>query len=378
MSDFRHSATTTTLLLACAALLASRAPLHAGATWDAVEVWKGKDAFERIRVGRPDAQDPKLQIVAVDQGGNVVLVHYDGGEARAAVVYQHPSELTGLVVADVDPSVPGEEIYVGGAVRGEDGGTVTQIVITPQGTSARRLWIGSAYVHSIERIDPGAHGEPPRLLVSTYAGEIHVLTPAPGEQPWPDRLLHREAPGPDVETPKIKDAAFLRDAAGGPRHEALVAFKTGRALLIDIDRPEQARFVHDEPGGLSRVTADQDGGAYVTGYHGRVLHFLRTLDGFRIEAMAHEGSDSGLRGLVLGRFPLPQGGVAPMAIFGFHGLCRALTPRLGAWDTTTLFRDLDRGHTIEAADLVAGNDADELIVSGYSKRIAVLVARPAE
>ncbi|MFO0982634.1 MAG: hypothetical protein U1E76_13030 [Planctomycetota bacterium] len=363
------------LRMALVALAQCAAAARAGVTWEMVEVWRGDDAFERIKVGRPDPGDPRLQIVAVDQGGHVVLVHYDGGVPRASVVHHHRSELTGLVVADVDPAVPGEEIYVGGAESGEQGGTVTQIVITEQGANAARIWLGGAYVHSIERVDPGVRGEPARLLVATYAGEIHLLTPAARGEPWPDRILHREATSADPEDVKIKDAAFLRAASGGARHEALVVFKTGRALLLDIERPEQARFVHTEPGGLSRVTADADGGAYLTGYQGRVLHLARAGDAWRIEVMAHEGPESGLRGLVLGRFPLPQGGVAPMAVFGFHGLCRALTPRLGAWDTTTLFRDRDRGHTIEAADLVAGNDADELIVSGYSRRIAVLVAR---
>jgi len=152
-------------------------------------------------------------------------------------------------------------------------------------------------------------------------------------------------------------------------------WKTGRALLVDVDRPDAARFVHDEDGGLSRVSPDPDGGAYVTGYKGRVLHFV--LDGatLRVECIDQEFTDSGLRGIVQGRFPLPQGGVAPLAIFGFHRLCRALSPRLSAWDATTLFRDVERGHAIEPCDLVPGNDADELVLAGYSNRIVVLVAR---
>jgi hypothetical protein len=41
----------------------------------------------------------------------------------------------------------------------------------------------------------------------------------------------------------------------------------------------------------------------------------------------------------------------------------------------TLLRDIERGHSLVAADLVPGDDADELVLGGYSKRITVLVAR---
>ena len=344
--------------------------------WEPVEVWRGDSAFERVKVGRPDATDPSPQLVGVDQGGHVVVVHWqDGAQPRGEIVWTQPSELTGLWVGDIDPSVPGEEIYAGGAVKGDEGGTVTQIALTSDGPRARRVWTGTGYVHSITRIP----GEAPRLLVTTYKGEIRVLSPAADGGPWDDRLIYTDpdAGSPDKERPKIKDAGFLADASGAVPHEALVVWKTGRALLIDLERPDAAKFVHDEDGGLSRVSPDEDGGAYVTGYKGRVLHFVRAGGGLQVVCIDQEFTDSGLRGITQGHFPLPQGGVAPLAIFGFHRLCRALSRREGAWDTTTLFRDVERGHVLEAADLVPGNDADELVLAGYSNRIVVLVARPA-
>jgi hypothetical protein len=363
------------LLLSFALAACATTPRGDVVRWQPIEVWKGDAAFERARIGRPDASDPNPQIVGVDQGGRVVLVHWtDGAAPRGEVLFTNPSEMTGLYVGDADPSVPGEEIYAGGAVKGDEGGTVTQIAVAPGGVVARRIWTGTGYVHSITRVP----GEGVRLLVTTYKGELHLLSPAPGEGPWNDRLIFTDpdAASPDVERPKMKDAGFLVDPSGRTPHEALVVFKTGRTLFVDVDRPETARFVHDEPGGLSRVCPDADGGAYVAGYAGRVLHFVRDGNGFKVEAIDHEGPDSGLRGVALGRFPLPQGGVAPLAVFGFHRLCRALSQREGAWDTTTLFRDVERGHVLEACELVAGNEADELVLAGYSNRIVVLVARP--
>lgn len=362
------------ILLACSSAGGGRA---APPRWHPVVLWQGADAFERVRTGRPDAADPRLQIVGVDQGGNVVLIHWSGGDARAEVIHRHPGELTGLLLADLDPSIPGEEIYVGGSEQGEEGGAVVQLAVTPDGTRVRRLWSGDAYVHSLEAID-AQHGRPRGLLVSTYAGQVLRLEPAAGDGSWSGGTLFADAPSDDRERPKIKDAAFLATSDGSPRHEALLAFKTGRLLHLDLDAPASARFLHDEAGGLSRVTADPDGGAWITGYAGRVLHFRRADGGggggFACDVLACEGADSGLRGLVAGRFPLPDGRVAPLALFGFHALCRALVPSEGAHDVVTLFHDIDRGHCIEAADLVPGNDADELLLAGYSRRIVALVA----
>jgi len=332
--------------------------------WEPTVCYEARAAIERIRCGRLDSGSPLPQAVSVDQAGDVALVHFGPGGPRSEVVYRNGVELTGLALGDVDPSVPGAEIYVGGFQHDEQGkehgGAVYQIV---PGQPARTIWSGSAYVHSIEIAGPR------ELLVSTYAGEVHLVEPGGS-----DRLLFADAPGTDIERPKIKDAGLLVDPAGGARHEALVAFKTGRLLYIDLAHPESARFVHDEAGGLSRITPDPEGGAYVTGYFGRLLHFTRDGTAWRFDVLDQEGVDSGLRGAVLGRFPA-GGTTAQLAVFGFHKLCRALVARAGVLDPVTLYVDIDRGHSIEAADLVPGNEADELLIGGYSKRVTMLVAR---
>jgi len=332
--------------------------------WEPTVCYEARGAIERIRCGHVDAADPLPQALSVDQAGDVALVHFSGGKPRSEVLYRNGTELTGLAIGDADPSIPGAEIYVGGYLRGEagkeQGGAVYQLV---PGREARTIWSGSAYVHSIEIAGPRA------LLVSTYAGEVHLVEPGGA-----DHLLWADAPGTDVERPKIKDAGLLADPAGGARHEALVAFKTGRLLWIDLAHPESARVVHEEQGGLSRITPDAQGGAYVTGYFGRLLHFTRAGADWRFEVLDQEGTDSGLRGAVLGRFPA-AGETAGIALFGYHKLCRALVAHSGVLDPFTLYVDIDRGHTIEAAELVAGNDADELLIGGYSKRVTLLVAR---
>lgn len=379
----RRASSFETILLSAAtcAIVGCTTPGSHATAWEARTCFRSRAPIERIRCGRPDASDASLQAVSVDQAGTVALIHFERGEPRAEVLHENGTELTGLAIGDVDERVAGDEIYVGGYLPGklgeENGGIVLQIAVSPSGgarASVRRIHTGDAYVHSIEIVPPRAAGDHARLLVSTYAGEVHLLAPTPGDAPWNDRVLYRDARSDDPERTKIKDAGMLRDPQGRAPHEALIAFKLGRLLWIDVDAPESARFVHDEPGGLSRVTPDADGGAYVTGYAGRVMHFVREGAGFRIDVLDQETADSGLRGCVVGDFPAGRDR-ARFAIFGFHKLCRALVPRLGVLDPFTLYVDVDKGHAIEAGDVVPGNGADELLIGGYSKRVTLLVAR---
>lgn len=347
--------------------------------WQPVVCHEGSASLERIRCGRPDPGDPNLQAMGVDQAGDVTLVHFSSGVPRSETIYRHGSELTALLPSDLDGSIPGEELYVGGYARGDGregvGGAVVQLALGGAAPRVRRVWEGSAYVHSIERIEPQRAGDVAQLLVTTYDGELHALEPVAGTGPWKDTLLFRSAPELDPETLKIKDAAFLIDPSGRAPHELVVVFKLGRVLFLDLDRPQDARVVHEETGGLSRVTRDALGGAYITGYFGRVLRVNRSGDGLAFEVIDQEGTDSGLRGLALGRFPVDATTTADKVIWGFHRRCRALVERQGVLDPVTLFVDIERGHALDAADLVPGNDADEILVGGYSKRITMLVAR---
>ncbi len=375
-----NSLSSASIALALAlAISACRAP---AIDWTPTVVYRAEGAIERIRAGRVDPADPGPQAVSVDQAGDVALVHFAGAAPRAEVLQRAGAERTGLVIADVDPSEPGVELYAGGAIvdaeKKEIGGAVDELVVTRDPAArvrVRRIHSGPAYVHSIERIPPQRPGEPAGLLVSNYAGEVRRLAPS-ASGAWSERVLYRAPAASDPEVLKIKDAGFLLDPSGRAPHVALVAFKLGRLVALDLDAPESARVVHEEAGGLSRVTPDPDGGAWVTGYAGRVLHVVPEGASFRVDVVDQEGTDSGLRGAVLGTFPIGGGETANLAVFGFHRRCRALLPRKGVLDPVTLFVDVERGHAIEAAELVPGNAADELLLGGYSKQVTLLVARP--
>lgn len=316
----------------------------------------------------------------------MVHVAFRRGVAPAAsVIYDNDrSEMTGLCIADADPSVPGEEIYGGCYEPGKDGqgGNVVQVVRTADGWSTKRIFEAGAYVHAIAAVPPATPGGPVRLVAATYANELHVLTPA-ADGSWRPSLVYRGPqkfadPLPKDPRPRMKDVAILRDPSGRPPHEAMAVLAGGDAVYVDLDRPGSGKVITVEEGGWGRVCADEGTGAYACGYRGRIAHFTRDASNeFRMEILEQEGVDSGLRGMVTGRFPVPGlgGEVAPLATFGFYARCRLLMPRSGAWDPVTVCMDTGRGHSQAAADLVPGNDADELVIAGYSKRITVLVPR---
>jgi hypothetical protein len=380
MNEIRGTLPTILLaLIACLCAGCAAAPCH-DVEWKPIVAFQGKKPIERIRVGRPDPSDPNLQAVSVDQNGDVALMHFKDGQPSSEIVYANGAELTGLVIGDVDRSVPSEQIYAGGWLRNAEGkettGAIYQIVVQP-GAKARvhQIFACPVYVHSIERVPLQSPTDIPKLLVSTYDGKIHLLTPTSGNGPWDDRVLFTVPPTSDPEAVKAKDAVFVKDPTGRAPHEALVAYKAGHLYSIDLDHPEAARLILEEPGGLSRLTPDAGTGAYLTGYFGRLMHFRREGTEWKYDVLDSEGVDSGLRGAVLGNFPVTSDTTAHMAVWGFHKKCRLLVPRLGVLDPVTIFVDVDKGHTLEVADLVPGNGADELLVGGFSNAVKMLVAQ---
>ncbi len=367
-------------LLAClGAGCASTTPCQ-DVEWKSVVAFQGVKPIERIRVGHPDSTDPGLQAVSVDQNGDVALMHFKDSKPRSEIVYTNGAELTGLVLGDIDRALPGEQIYAGGWVQNAEGkettGAIYQIVLHPGAKArVRQIFACPVYVHSIERVPLQSPTDVPKLLASTYDGKIHLLTPTSGSGMWNDRVLFQTPTTSNPEDVKAKDAVFMVDPTGRPPHEALIAYKAGRLFAFDLDHPEATHMILEEPGGLSRLTLDPKGGAYLTGYFGRLMHFHREGTEWKYDVLDSEGVDSGLRGAVLGNFPVTSDTTAHMAVWGFHKKCRLLVPRLGILDPVTIFVDVDKGHTIEVADLVPGNGADELLVGGFSNAVKMLVAQ---
>lgn len=335
--------------------------------WTATTVWTGDGKVECVRTGDADPLSPGPEVVGVDDRGRVIVVRFP--EARAEVVFQHTARLTGLLVADVDPSVAGAEIYAGGHLEGETGGAVFQIVLGGSTPRTRLVYRGDAFVHAMGCAPPAAPGGSPQLVVTDYAAQVRLATPAPGGDVWPARLLHTEPPTDVVEGTEMKDVVVGRIGGRGPR-TAFIAVKSGRGIVLDLD-DGTVDVALVERGGIARAALDDAGRLWLAGTEGRVLRVDGGPAGWRVTPVFQDVA--GLRGVVRGRFPV-DGGVAPIAVFGYANACRALRPGSdGAWAATTLFEDEARGHWLAAADLVPGNAGDELALASYAGALRILV-----
>lgn len=350
-----------------AALLAACATASApeeGVVWASHVAWRGDGKVECVRVGDADAASAGPEVVGVDDVGRVVVVRFPS--MRGEEVWRHTARLTGLLVADVDPSVPGSEIYAGGHFEGESGGAVFQVVLVPGAPARVRLvHRGAAFVHAMARIEPARAGEPPQLLVADYAATVHLATPAPGAGPWPTRVVHVEPPTDVVEGTEMKDAVAL----GGRR--AFVAVKSGRGVLLDL-AAGTAEAIHVEPGGIARAAADDAGRLWLAGTAGRAVLLERGDFGWRATPLFQD--TDGLRGVALGSFPL-AGGPARAAFFGYSRRCHLLRPVTPvAWEATPVLEHADRGHWLAAADLVPEAPGDELAIASYGGTVEILVS----
>lgn len=356
--------------------LHAAAPASSGSGWVATHVWQGAASVQRVAIGDADPAQPGLEVVGVDEAGGVIVGWPQVTPPTSREVARHGGRLTGLTVADVDPDVPGSEIYVGGFREAEQDGAVVQVVLTPEGARQRVVYGGPHFVHAVARLEPAPGSTTPRLLVTDYDGAAFVATPAAGDGPWPMVEVYREPPETGAEDRKVKDAAVLRTAPGGAAAGVFLALKGGRGVWLDPDQPGSARLVHEEPGGMGRVAADDHGGVFLCGYAGRVVHLTRAGEGFVGAVLFTETvGGGGLRGIGLGRLPLPGGGQAELAIYGYSKVCRLLASSGSVLDGPVIFEDVERGHGLAVGDVVPGNGADEVVLCGYANRITVLVHR---
>lgn len=113
---------------------------------------------------------------------------------------------------------------------------------------------------------------------------------------------------------------------------------------------------------------------YVTCDDGRIVR-LEQLDGDDFTAEVIYRGPQGLRGIAAGRFDaLPDS--ETIAVFGYSKNVDLLVRFPDGWRRETVFTDVDRGHWLARGEVDGRNTTEELILSGYGKRV-VLLSRPA-
>ena len=346
-------------------------PLPAANGWNASLVHEGDAGIWAIgteqffsRLGCPEVYGLD------DRGRCTILISYSGKWTPLQTV-QDGKWLGALQYLDLDPHLAGKEIYTGGM-----SGNLFQIRPHYEVDVDTRIIarFPGQEIHTLAGGDllPQRPGE--ELLCFSRLGEVFDVRPG-------------AAPGEPFETPVIAHVggrvrqAVVLPAQGGEAPWIVGTCRSGKLLMMRMTGTGlDVRTIAEEPMGLGRLALRtplhfQPLVLYVTRDDGLLLRFEGTSEGTNWKREVVYAGPQGPRGVVSGRFhdnPL----VESVAVFGYSKKVQMLSRTPGKpWVVETIFNDRDKGHFLAACELDGRNSTQELIASGYGKRI-VLLSRP--
>ena len=308
------------------------------------------------------------EIGALDDKGRFHALWSYSGKWTPITTVHDGKWLGGLWHDDLDPRVPGREIYVG-----SQNGNVWQITVHLETFLDCRLvaQLPGYEVHTIVggELDPRHAG--PELLVFTRPGALFEMRArTDGMDGFASERVQ------DVEG-RIRDALVLPGSDGPPRVATVGRHGKVETLRFGERGPEW-RSVHEVLMGEGRLALrpSAPGQAlvlYSTCDDGRVYrHEERARDEWSSELIY--AGPQGMRGCAAGRFDRDPA-VETGAVFGYSERVELLSRKSGRWSSETIFVDTDKGHWLAAGEFDGRNTTDELVSSGYSGRV-VLLSRP--
>jgi hypothetical protein len=273
--------------------------------------------------------------------------------------------LGGLAHGDVDPRIPGKELYTGGKL-----GNLYQVLPHDNGLPEGRMIaeLPGREMHTILAGDLDAAHEGPELILFTRPGGLYRVTPT-GKHGGFESMKIGEVKG------RIRDAIALPKVEGEPRR-IVTCSRTGhlRELTLTKDGPA-FRTIHTETMGMGRLAMRPGGKVlYTTLDDGRVLRHERgETGGWKTETIFL--GPQGPRGLAVGRFG-EDPSAESVAVAGYSGEVFVLTRTGKEWTVETIFKDDAQVHWLSTGELDGRNATDELVLSGFGGRILMLFRPP--
>jgi hypothetical protein len=349
-------------------------PSKAEVAVPALAGWRGSLVLDQGPVGVWTVMSMKVfpqfgcpEIVGIDDLGRCHVLWSYSGKWTPVTTIADGTWLGGLAMADVDPRIPGAELYTGS----RSGNLYEVVAYRDARVDHRRVGsVGAREVHTIlaGELDPRAAGE--ELLVFTSPGGLFRARPrADGLDGFEVELLE-DLPG------RIRDAVVLPADASG-RSEVLTIGRDGclRSLRITEQGPAWTT-VHERAMGMGRIALGRCDGeraiVYAVCDDGLVFRHERAGGAWKSE-MIYAGPQ-GMRGVAAGKFDADPN-VETVAVFGYSKRVELLIRRGDRWEAETIFVDRDKGHWLCRAEVDGRNGTDELVATGYSGRI-VLLSRP--
>lgn len=345
-------------------------PLPAAEGWEAfLLIDIGDKGIWTVKALQVFEQYAAPEVVGLDDEGRcIILVSYSGKWSPRYVIHEM-KWLGGLAHGDVDPRIPGSELYTGG-----QRGNLYQVTAYPHGALDFRLiaHFPGKEIHTLLSgdLDPMSAGA--EVLVFTRPGGLYRVAPT-GDNGTFDVKLIQELPG------RVRDALVLPTYDGGAAQIATVSRAGTLDLLQLTAKGPTWKSVHEIAMGRGRLalkprSAKEPVVLYSTADDGRIFrHECRSSGEWETEAIFL--GPQGPRGIAPGQFHKDLG-LESIAVFGYSGEVTLLTRQgEGAWKQEVLFEDRDKGHWLAAAELDGRNATMEIIGSGYGGRIFML-ARP--
>lgn len=316
----------------------------------------------------------KVDKVVAAHGANEVVVTDDAGRLTVLTVYSGQWTAHSAVgdgqwlaptrAADVDPRVPGAELYAAGK-----GGSLFRVTLRPQPfgkftVEAREVaHAPGEEFHAVVAGDfaPGGQAE---LLLFGITGAVYAAL-ADGESAF---ALRRVA----SVNGRVRDVAIASAAAGEP--PVLYGASRSGELLALRHAPDglAVEVALREDCGLGRVALAPGRGdvVYATRDDGVLLRCERAADGSWRRAAIFAG-EQGLRGVAAGRFFAD--GREAVAVYGYDRTVHLVSrPPGGAFAAEALLRAPQKGHWLAVGELDGRNGTDELVATGFDGEVFVL------
>lgn len=366
--------------LAAAQTTTPSLPLPASDGWRAEQIHQADSGVWYLHVDKVVADYGQNELIAADDKGRFLLLTVYSGQWTAHSVVADGQWLAPTRSADVDPRVPGREMYAGGR-----GGSLHRVTLRPQPFARFTLEsveIGHAAgeeFHAVVAADlvPGGNDE---LVAFAISGAVYQLLPAGDHDAFAMRKIG-SVPG------RVRDCVVVPGAAGAPATLFGVS-RSGDLLRMRLQgngAASPSTLQHDvllhEDSGLGRIALakGRQGVMYATRDDGVVVRVELAADG-RVRREAILACGLGLRGIASGRFFADDREC--VAAYGYDRTVHLVHRRVGAagdassWQVETIFQSAQKGHWLAVGELDGRNGTDELVASGFDGQI-VLLSRPA-
>jgi len=354
--------------IAAAQTVTPASPLSASDGWRADRIHHGDAGVWYLHVDDVVADYGQHDLIAADDKGRFLLLTVYSGQWTAQSVVPDGLWLAPTRSADVDPRVPGRELYAGGRA-----GSLHRVTLRSQPFAKFTLEsveIGhrpGEEFHAVVAGDfaPTAGDE---LLAFAITGAVFQLVPS-GDGAAFTMPQVATVPG------RVRDVVEVPGSAGEPA-TLLGVSRAGHLLRMQL-HPGDLRWtsVLQEDSGLGRIAAakGRPGVFYATRDDGAVVRVRLAGDGLAERSVVYAGGQ-GLRGVASGRFFADDR--EAFAVYGYDKAIHVVHRRGDEpWQAETVLTTTQKGHWLTVGELDGRNGTDELVASGFDGDV-ILVSRP--